>query len=151
MSVPAPTVLFHLTHGANLKNIIAQGGLKSFSLLRSQGINPTTAAYNGIQGRRAKKVVPCPPGGTLHDYVPSYFCSRSPMLYANHRGRVATNPHGQRALIHLVTTVEAVLDAQLDFVFTDGHAAMKFSQFFVSPNELTRLDWNVIQSWHWKT
>lgn len=53
MSVPAPTVLFHLTHGANLKNIIAQGGLKSFSLLRSQGINPTTAAYNGIQGRRA--------------------------------------------------------------------------------------------------
>ncbi|MBD3884903.1 DUF4433 domain-containing protein [Phormidium tenue FACHB-886] len=62
--------------------------------------------------------------GTLTDYVPFYFAPCSPMLYAIHQGNVPTHSDGQEGVIYLGSTVETVQQANLSFVFTDGHGIM---------------------------
>lgn len=144
------TPILHLTHGANLSSIVAAGGLWSTNHRPDAVSLERNIAYAHIQSRRARTQVPYGPGGVLHDYVPFYFGERSPMLYANHTGRVASNPDGQRPLVYLVSTVEAVADAGLSFVFTDGHAEMRpLTSYFESLDDLGRVDWTAAHARMW--
>jgi hypothetical protein len=145
------TPILHLTHGANLANIIAAGGLWSTNHRPARVSLERSIAYDHIQSRRARTQVPCGLGGVLHDYVPFYFGERSPMLYANHTGRVAANPEGQRPLVYLVSSVEAVVGAGLQFVFTDGHAEMRpLTSYFDTLGELAHVDWPTTHARWWK-
>lgn len=141
-------LIFHLTHGRNLHGILAAGGLWSPNHMPAE-LRPQSIAHEGIQDRRARKVVPAGPGGVLHDYVPFYFGERSPMLYANHMGFVAGNPDGQRPLVHLVSTVERVVAQGLEWVFTDGHAVMDYTWFFDDLAALDEVDWAAVQARRW--
>ena len=71
--------LYHFTHIDNLPNILRHG-LLSYNEKEARGIKHVSIANAGIQNRRASMVVPCGPGGFVHDYVPFYFCSLSLML-----------------------------------------------------------------------
>ena len=144
-----PTWVFHMTDIDNLPSILSAGGLTALNQLRQQQQAYTSIAYDTLQDRRATKVVPCGPGGVLHDYVPFYFAPRSPMLYAIHMGRVPTYLRGQRTIVHLATTVEAIQQAGLRFVLTDGHAIMNLSQFFDDVSQLPKIDWKVRKSTYW--
>lgn len=89
------------------------------------------------------------PYGTLSDYVPFYFCPRSPMLYCVHY-KVNTSFFGpQSEIIYLVSSVEKIEKAGLQYIFTDGHAKIQFSKFFNNRNDLLKLDWNVINDNKW--
>jgi len=85
----------------------------------------------------------------LADYVPFYFAPRSPMLYTINRGNVEGYQEGQRPIVHLVSSAEAVRAAGLSFAFTDGHADMDISHFFNDLQDLERVDWNVMSSKYW--
>lgn len=117
--------------------------------MQQQGIGYTDLANQSIQSRRARVTVPCGAGGTLTDYVPFYFAPRSPMLYAIHQGNVPTYFEGQENVIYLVSTVEAVQQANLSFVFTDGHGIMALTQFFDDPADLNQVDWQVMTLKYW--
>lgn len=106
-------------------------------------------AHGHIQDRRARKQVPCDPGGNLCDYVPFYFAPRSPMLYTIHCGNVSGYCDGQPPIIHLVTDAEHVPAAGMRCVFTDGHAVMDISRFYTDLRYLTRVDWDVMKSRYW--
>ena len=72
------------------------------------------------------------------------------MLYAIHRGNVAGYQGHQQEVIHLVTTAEAVAQADgLSYCFTEGHADMAFSQFFENLNQLEKIDWNLMGNTYW--
>jgi hypothetical protein len=104
--VPKHILLYHMTHVSNLANIVYQGGLHSYNSLKQNDIPYNTIAYQHIQDRRATKIVPCGPGGTLHDDVPFYFAARSPMLYTINQGNVPDHTEGQEPIIHLVTSLD---------------------------------------------
>ncbi len=142
------TLVLHMTHGRNLHGILAAGGLWSPNHMPI-ALQPQSIAHEGIQTRRASKVVPVGPGGVLHDYVPFYFGVRSPMLYANHRGRVPSNPDGQRLLVHLVTTVERIVAQGLEWAFTDGHAVIGYTRFFADAADLDQVDWQTVNAEYW--
>jgi hypothetical protein len=142
-----PTVLSHITHWENLAEILAADGLVAYNSLH--GDEYVNIADVGVQDRRAKKSVPCGPGGTLHDYVPLYFAPRSPMLYVIDKGRVPGYDGGQEPVIYLTTTAQAVADAGCAFVFTDGHAIMELSQFYRDLADLKQLDWDVLSGKYW--
>lgn len=144
-----PIRLYHLTHGKNLAAIVQGGELRCKAALDQTRAGYQDIAYPGIQGRRAKQLVSCGPGGVIHDYVPFYFCPRSPMLLAHQAHRVESNPDGQRPLVHLVTTVEAAEAAGCRWVFTDGHAAMAYTQFFDDLDRLGEIDWASVRSNSW--
>lgn len=73
------------------------------------------------------------------------------MLYAIHKGYVQGYEEGQQSILHLVTSTEAIADAALEFVFSDGHAVVSYTNFY---NDLTLLpdviDWEIMGAkvWH---
>src|ERR1051326_1675326 len=99
--------------------------------------------------RNAVPVSVCPKGGTLADYVPFYFAPRSPMLFAIYRGQVQGYVGTQQNVVHLSSSVEVVIQKAKAFVFTDGHAEMDFSEFFMDIAHLDRVDWKIMQEQHW--
>jgi hypothetical protein len=146
--VPKPTQIIHMTHVDNLDSILARDCLSSNARLARARRSFTNIAYSSIQQKRAAKVIPCGPGGSLHDYVPFYFCNRSPMLYTINKGNVQCDG-GQASIVHLISTVEQVANRGLDFVFTDGHGIMSFTSFYDDLDDLGVVDWNVISARYW--
>ena len=144
-----PLLIYHITHLDNLAAIVQCGGLLSNTLLQRRNQPFRDISFGNIQDRRASKTVPCAAKGVLHDYVPFYFAPRSPMLYTIHRGNVPNYQGGQAAVLHLVTTVEAVSESELVFTFTDGHAVMDYSDFYEDLDNLRMIDWEVMESKYW--
>lgn len=147
-TVPLPTPIIHMTHVGNLEAIIGSGELRATSRLTAAGAAFTNIAYSSIQAQRAAKRVPCGPGGSLHDYVPFYFTRRSPMLYTINRSNVPCEG-GQGALVHLVSTAQAVADAGLGYAFSDGHGIMAYSGFYDDLARLDEIDWDIISAVQW--
>lgn len=142
---PVPTFIYHITHLQNLVSILQKGGLLPYSQSPPKRQN---VAYGHIQARRAGVVVPVGPRGKLHDYVPFYFCPRSPMLYAIHT-QSTDYQGGQQPILHLVSSAQKVAAAHLPFVFTDRHAAVQYVRFFHKLEHLAALDWRAIQARFW--
>ncbi len=93
--------------------------------------------------------MPCAPGGTVHDYVPFYFGYRSPMLLNLKTGRVAGYNEGQEPLIYLVSTCQNVAESGALFVFTEGHGAASYSEWFNDLRFLDRVDWGTVYERYW--
>lgn len=149
MVVPEPTPIYHLTHWRNLPSILSTGGvLSNHEMLRRQIVHQNIA-YDHIQERRETTMVFGAEGGCLHDYVPFHFAPKSPMLYTISKGNVLAYTEGQDPLVYLVSTAQTVAEAELPFIFTDGHATMNFTEFFEDLAELNRVDWKVMHSQYW--
>lgn len=143
-----PTGIYHITHLDNLASMIAAGALRPISALREDQTDYSTIAYESIQDQRSSTVVPCGPGGVLHDYVPFYFAPRSPMLCAISYGRVTSCPN-QEDVVHLVSAAEVIVAAGLDFAFTDGHAIMAWTEFYDELADLDKVDWSLMKATYW--
>ncbi|NER36024.1 MAG: DUF4433 domain-containing protein [Oscillatoria sp. SIO1A7] len=142
------TPIYHIPHVNNLESIIKSGRLLSYSTMQKERIQYKNIAHQNIQNRRATTFVPCGSGGKLHHYVPFYFAPRSPMLYAIHKGNVEGYP-GQELVAYLVSTAQAVQEAKLPFVFTDGHAIMEITNFFDTLTQLDKIDWHLMKEKYW--
>jgi hypothetical protein len=143
------TAIYHITHIRNLPNIIRDGGLWCDAESVRRNIQPVEIAYTEIKERRTRRKITIPPGGVLSEYVPFYFCNRSPMLYAIHMGNVPAYRDGQANIVHLVSSAEAVSQANLPYIFSDGHAVVQISLFYNDLKDLNQVDWKVVNSWSW--
>lgn len=144
-----PTRLFRIVHIDNLASLVEAGGI-----VAPNRPTPTSTEYVAIhnvtvQDRRARCAVPCGPGGVVHDYVAFYFTSRSPMLYANYKGTTGDNADGQEPILCLVAHAEPLAASGARYVFTDGHAIMRLSNFYDDLSELDSLPWDVIEAKYW--
>ncbi|MDQ2806122.1 MAG: DUF4433 domain-containing protein [Chloroflexota bacterium] len=144
--VPSTVWLYHITAVDNLPSVLAQGGLLSNTSLQNTEVVPRSIAHATIQARREQLVVPCGPGGSIHDYVPFFLAPRPPMLYSVNRGQVSSYRDGQESIIYLVTTIRRVQQAGTAFVFTDGHATHPDTQMFSDLAQLNQIDWSVLES-----
>lgn len=139
--------LYHITHIKNLSSILEYDHLLAHNLIQAKSY--TNIAHQNIQDRRHTKTIPCSKGGVLHDYVPFYFCRRSPMLYAIHKGQVSGYTGTQHDIIYLVAKATDLFESPLSWVFTSGHAVMEFSDFYTEIKDLNQIDWNLIEAEYW--
>ncbi len=144
------TAIYHITHVDNLPAILAADALWSDTRLKSAPAAPRNIAHGNIKQRRERTTVTVPPHGVVADYVPFYFCPRSPMLYAVKSGTVAGVAGVQQDILHLVLNAESLIGAGLLCVHTDGNAASQPLRFFPGVAGLGDLRWDVIRSWSWK-
>ena len=86
----------------------------------------------------------------MHDYVPFYFPPRSPMMYVISKGGVDGYASNTTPLIYLVSSVECVQEAGLEFAFTDGHPVVTLSGFYNDVEDLEKVDWDVIRGTYWQ-
>lgn len=144
MPVPHPVRLFHITAMANLPAICQAGALMSKNRGAAAGIDYQNIAHGGAQGARALKLLPNPPGGSVHDFVPFYFAPRSPMLSAVHNGKVAGCTLRQQDVVHLETTVARVLARGNPFVFYDRNATLAYSKPYTDLVHLDAVAWDLL-------
>jgi hypothetical protein len=135
--------IYHFTHIDNLPRILRSG-----FLCNNHPDFPTggcqSVAETGIQARRATMEVTCGPGGMVHDYVPLYFGSRSPMLLA------VVNKKNVDQMDILYFEFPISLVSRDDVVFTDASAnTNEPPNFYSDPADLARLNWTAIDSLKW--
>ena len=143
------TEIYHITNVDNLVGIVEAGGLWCDREATSRGLTKVGIAYQHIKVRRAQRLVPLGPGGTLDNFIPFYFAPRSPMLCSIYHDNVDGYSEGQRSVVHLVSSAETISDAEASFVFTDGHAAMDLSDFFDKLDDLDKIDWKIMKEKYW--
>jgi hypothetical protein len=143
-----------MTHVEHLSGIISEGALVCDAEAARRSLSSKSIAYSGIKARRAVTPVQnlqgeaIAAGGMLSDYVPFYFCNRSPMLGAIYMGKI-DNPIAQREVIYLVSSTERIAPTDLTWCFTDGHGIEGFTDFFDDLADLNQLDWKAIDTWRW--
>lgn len=141
MAVPSPVRIFHITPICNLASIAKSKKLRAKAELLRKKIEYGNIAYQGAQGKRAVKMIARPPGGVIHDYVPFYFAPRSPMLFTINKGNVEDCPHRQPDIVHFETTVEAVVESGLHYVFYNYNATLDIADCFSNVKDLGKINW----------
>jgi hypothetical protein len=150
MSIPNPTPIFRIVHVDCLRTLLRRGGLHATNHTPQDDLPYRTIHNVEIQGQRHIHNIPCGPDGTLHDYVPFYFGYLSPMLLQLKTGRVMDYDEGQAPLIYLKSTVQAVADAGIRFVFSNGHGIAAYTGWFDDVARLDEVDWNMVYQRYWR-
>lgn len=140
--------IFRMVHIDNIPHIIKYGITHKNSI--NSNPNYRAIGASDIISRRSTKV--CPKGHTLDDYIPFYFCYRSPMLYAiqNQYGNTAPTP--TEDIIYIIVRLPQIMGSTLSYLFTDAHAISSFSRFYDASdinNIDKKLNWKAIKNPSW--
>ncbi len=146
---PEPTLIYHITDVANLPGILADGGLWSDAAMARK--KPTVIGYTHIKERRMKEIrVPCCGGRFVGEFVPFYFCPRSPMLFTINKGSTGREAGCQRAIVHLVSSVELGVGLGKAWAVSDGNAGAFHTWFGSTLEAIKTLDWAAIRATDWR-
>ena len=142
----ANTPLFHISDVDNLADIAASGYLLSDMRLAAGGGPKVGIGYDHIKQRRMTQTrVPCSGNRFVGEFVPFYFCPRSPMLFVVNKGRTGRPPGCQRTILHLVTSVDVAMATGNHWAYSDGNAGAGYPSFYDDITELdARLSWDAI-------
>jgi hypothetical protein len=143
--------IYHITHGQNLVNIIAEGCLWSDAEINRMGGPATQIGIARIKKRRLEELdVACHPGTKVGEYVPFHFGPRSIMLYLIYKknNTELTYKEGQRFILHFEADLNEVVawaEAQnRRWAFTDRNAGSGYFQSFQDLDRLGHLNWEHI-------
>ncbi len=149
MVIPNTVPVYRILHINNLETCLIRGGMHAPNSVPNDRLVYQTIHNADIQNVRKTRYIPCGKDGTIHDYVPFYFCNRSPMLLNLFSGRVPGYEDGQDPIIYAVTDIGTVQHAGLDFVFSDGHGIAAYTSWYDDLSKLDKIDWNVIGARYW--
>jgi hypothetical protein len=147
MTIPpahANRFVSHFVHLDNIPSIIEHGLLSNSEQVR-KGIEHHSIALSAIQTTRSTMRVTCGPKGVVHDYVPFYFSTVSPMLLSV----VNAKNVDQNFLIHLLLPIQIIQKPTVVFSDASANREAGVPRFFENPTELNRLDWDQIDSRKW--
>ncbi len=160
MTTPRCGLLFHFTHVDNLPAVLHAGALLSDNIVVANGLLANEAGDPEIKQRRCERVVTCPPGGVVADYVPFYFAARSPMMFKLWKGSVPTFTGDHHDLVYLVSRVDRMIAAGVAFAISDRNAAKALADFSddvgvlgdltVDPPQSDFVDWPLMRERIWK-
>jgi hypothetical protein len=141
--------IFHITDVENLASIRALGGLRCDAAMT--GKTPLTIGYDHIKQRRLQHIpIPCCGHRFVGEFVPFYYCPRSPMLYAINQGHTGRPAGCQRSILHLVSTVSIALELYQPWAVSDGNAGAFHTLFHNNLDALAQLPWAAIQKTQWQ-
>jgi hypothetical protein len=145
----AEVLIYHITDVENLPSILKDGGLHSDAFM-AQG-NPAVIGYSHIKQRRLTEIrVPCCNNRFVGEFVPFYFCPRSPMLYTINQGATGRPPGCQATIVHLVSNVGAAIRLGQAWAISDGNAGAFHTFFDADLGALDGLDWPAIRARDWR-
>lgn len=141
--------LYRMTHIENIPHILQYGITRIDSPNANKGY--VSIGDSSLISKRNDFTVPN--GRTLGEYIPFYFGVCMPMLYVIQNGFNSVKPTPAKEIVYCITSVQQIINHQLDFVFTDGHAVDSFSSFYSLAdidNIEQYIDQNAIKSKYWK-
>lgn len=146
---PAQIRLYHITAIDNLPSMVAGGYV--FSDARLAEVPHQVIGYSHIKWRRLNEYrVDCCNGRFVGEFVPFYYCPRSPMLSTLNRGNVPGRQAGcQKDIVHLVTTLGRMTGLGHQWAISDGNAGSASATFSDDLTALNKLRWDIIESTDW--
>ncbi len=146
---PEQILIYHITDVENLPGILAKGGLCSDAAMAMAAHN--VIGYDHIKERRLKKIrVPCCGQRFVGEFVPFYFCARSPMLFTTNKGQTGRLPGCQKSIVHLVSTVAMGIRLERAWAISDGNAGAFHTFFYAELDAINILDWRAIKARDWR-
>ncbi len=146
---PDQTLIYHITDVENLPGILAGGALRSDAAMALH--NPAVIGYGHIKQRRMTEIrVNCCGGRFVGEFVPFYFCPRSPMLFTVNRGNTGRPVGCQRTIVHLVSTLATGISQNRPWAISDGNAGAFHAGFSADLAALADLDWAAIRATQWQ-
>ena len=143
------TLIYHITDVDNLPGILAGGGLRSDAAMVQH--NPAVIGYGHIKQRRMTEIrVDCCGNRFVGEFVPFYFCPRSPMLFTVNRGNTGRPVGCQRTIVHLVSTLAVGMGQNRPWAISDGNAGAFHTTFSSDLAALAGLDWAAIRATQWQ-
>jgi hypothetical protein len=133
--------IFRITHRENVPWILEHG----LHAATSKVLDPhfKNIGHPDLIGKRAQRLVPVGPGGTLSDYIPFYFTPFSIMMYNIHTGyNVKQIPNEQ--IVIVVSSVHRVAELGIPFVFTDQHAYPLAASYFADLEDIHHVPWDLL-------
>jgi hypothetical protein len=143
------TYLYRMTHIENISDILQNGITHSTSTNANPNFVPI--GDGSLIGTRNNFILNN--GRQLGEYIPFYFGVRTPMLYVMQNGFNMVTPVPAQNIVYCITSVQKIIEQQLDFVFTDGHAVDRFSLQFtiVDIDSIDAIiDWKAIRAKYWR-
>ncbi len=140
--------IYRVTHIDNLAHIIQYGITHKDSANRNSKF--VSIGDTSLISVRATK--PTPYGTVLGEYIPFYFCSRSPMVYVILKDFNGVPIQRPSKLVYCVSSVQDVLSSGTPYIYTDGHATDSLTTFYKDqdPEEMVNhLDFNAIDATFW--
>ncbi len=142
--------LYKMTHIDNVAHMLTKG----ITHKNSANANPLFTPIGDPSLISTRRSFVLNNGRLLGEYIPFYFGMRTPMLYVIQKGFNGVTPTPAEEIIYCVSSVQKIVDAGLDFVFTDGHAVDSFSAQYtledlLNINEL--IDWDAVKAKDWKS
>lgn len=146
---PAQVHIYHITDLSNLAAILVADGLHSDADMARR--NPALViGYDHIKKRRLQEItVPCCGGRYVGEFVPFYFCPRSPMLLAVNNGRTGRPVGCQRTIVHLVSTMAVGIATGRRWAVSTGNAGAYHTTFDDHLMAVSMLDWDSINAHQW--
>lgn len=118
--------LFRMTHIRNIPHILQFG----ITHQDSSNKNPNYIAIGDNSLISHRNIKSLPNGKYLGDYIPFYFGFRMPMLYVIQKGYNNVNITPPKNIVYCVSNIKTILDLNINFYFTDGHATAAISRFY---------------------
>lgn len=101
-------------------------------------------------GTRNKMVLPN--GNFIGEYLPFYFWGRMPMLYVIQKGYNEVQSVEAENIVYCISSIQNVIDASLEYLFTDGHATAVLTSFY-DANDIQNIenivDFQAVKSKYW--
>ena len=146
---PEQVLIYHITDVANLPGLIAENALLSDAVVAKR--NPEIIGHDHIKRRRLKDIpVQCCGWRYVGEFVPFYFCPRSPMLFALNKGATGRPEGCQKSVVHLVSTVAAGIATGKAWAVSSGNAGAFHTTFASNLAALDDLDWAAIRATQWQ-
>lgn len=140
--------ILHFTHVSHLSRVIVDGAVLADSIVGARLTHEV--GDRGVKANRRVFEVTCGPEGHPCDYVPFYFAPKSPMLFKIAIGGVEQYQDGQDPLVYLVSSIGSVVNANLDWVFSDGNCGARLTEYFDDLALLDSvIDWPLMRSTMW--
>lgn len=124
-----------MTHIDNIPHIIKNG----ITHKNSSNFNKNYKSIGDTSLISTRDNYKLPNGNTIGDYIPFYLGTRTPMLYVIQNGYNGVSVIHPSEIIYCVSSIQKVLDANLDFIYTDGHATDNFSNYYF-PKDVNNIE-----------
>jgi hypothetical protein len=141
--------LYRMTHIENIPHILQYG----ITHINSPNRNP---AYVPIGDRSLitnRENFNLPNGTRLGAFIPFYFGKRMPMLFVIQNGFNGVNKTLSENIVYCISSVYQIIQHQIGFIFTNGHAVDELTEFFTRDNIndiLHVIDRKAIDAKYWK-
>jgi len=142
-----PSHLYYFAHKDNFENILKFGILNKKEI-KERKLKYTSFALEEVQDIRSETKIPKSGlGGRIdnhdvHDFVPLYFTSKTPTLYA-------VKEDQENFFFLKINSRRIITDERIDFSFCNGNAASSKTNYYSNLSKLNRIDWKIIHSKYW--